>query len=571
MEHLKTAYTNFWWARLAACIGLLLCGFLLYWISGGFPPWAWRFFATILPQMARLWAAQGPAVLLPLSGLGLLSLSLLILWGVLLGTAVKVAFQWWQNFYAHQHFALELEEAHHMADLMAGQEREESERMQQLIAAWQPRTAQAARASQRDMEEPPSFAPPVTYAPMSGNAISARNVNLYPERAAASGNGEQANISRKVASGGSSFARNRAGTASRRYDNATPFAPSTNALPPNSVGSSQHGERHAFSASLPPSPAPVRNQLHLVPRPVEEKNEEYDTIPFLLVSEQDILRHANLPTTEGLSDGEKRLPEATLRFIVGAGLDPGIVRKDAPNEDTLLAIQGMHTGKVGAEPIGLFVVADGMGGHAHGQEASRMAVQSISDVVAPALLRNADDDETFADLLKDGAHRANLAIYRRNREQEHMMGTTLTSALVVGTTAYVVNVGDSRTYLYRPNKGLTKITRDHSRVAQLVEDGLITPEEIYTHPKRNQIYRCLGNKASLELDAFVVPLQVGDILLLCSDGLWEMVRDPDIARIMSSSAPHASQISSMLIQSALTRGGVDNVSVVVVCVTREEV
>ncbi len=259
----------------------------------------------------------------------------------------------------------------------------------------------------------------------------------------------------------------------------------------------------------------------------------------------------------------------SLRFVVGIGLDPGLVRKDAPNEDTPFALQGLRISDEGPQPVGLFIVADGMGGHVNGQEASRLAVQSISEVVVPAMVRCADEDEVFSDLLKDGVHRANLALCRRNRDQPRMMGTTLTAALVVNETAYVVNIGDSRTYRYRPSTGLSQITRDHSIVARLVEDGVITRDEMYSHPDRNQIYRCVGMHASIEMDTFVVPLQAGDILLLCSDGLWEMVRDHEIEKIIAASTMHASQISTQLIQAALDGGGADNVSVVVVCVENE--
>jgi len=131
----------------------------------------------------------------------------------------------------------------------------------------------------------------------------------------------------------------------------------------------------------------------------------------------------------------------------------------------------------------------------------------------------------------------------------------------------VANVGDSRTYLYREHEGLTKITHDHSVVASLVEAGIIKPDDIYTHPKRNQIYRSLGEKPVVDVDAFMVPLQVGDKLLLCSDGLWDMVRDPEIQRLMSLPEPDPMQTGKDLIQAALDGGGEDNVSVIVVYVT----
>src|SRR5450759_5924699 len=109
-----------------------------------------------------------------------------------------------------------------------------------------------------------------------------------------------------------------------------------------------------------------------------------------------------------------------------------------------------------------------------------------------------------------------------------MMGTTVTTALVVASTAYIAIVGACRTYLYRPTDGLTKRTRDHSVVARLVEDGIISNDEVYTHPKRNQIYRCLGEHASVEVDNFQVALQAEDVLILSSDGMWELVRDDEI-------------------------------------------
>jgi serine/threonine protein phosphatase PrpC len=143
------------------------------------------------------------------------------------------------------------------------------------------------------------------------------------------------------------------------------------------------------------------------------------------------------------------------------------------------------------------------------------------------------------------------------------MGTTITAAVVVGLTAFVANVGDSRTYLYREPEGLRKITRDHSVVAYLVETGIIKPDDIYTHAQRNQIYRSLGANPLIQVDTFIEPLQTGDIVLLCSDGLWEMVRDERIQQILRDGTD-PSQMASALIEAALDGGGADNVSVIVV-------
>ncbi|HKV57986.1 MAG TPA: protein phosphatase 2C domain-containing protein, partial [Ktedonobacteraceae bacterium] len=150
------------------------------------------------------------------------------------------------------------------------------------------------------------------------------------------------------------------------------------------------------------------------------------------------------------------------------------------------------------------------------------------------------------------------------------MGTTITVALVAGSTAYVVNVGDSRAYLYHESGGLCQITHDHSVVACLVETGVITSDDIYTHPKRNQLLRYLGEKATVEADAFIVPLKPDNRLLLCSDGLWEMMRDPTLERIMSIPVADPSRVVEALIQGALKGGGKDNVSVIVAFVSDED-
>ena len=118
-------------------------------------------------------------------------------------------------------------------------------------------------------------------------------------------------------------------------------------------------------------------------------------------------------------------------------------------------------------------------------------------------------------------------------------------------------------------EGLRQVTHDHSLVAYLAESGIIEPDDIYIHPQRNQIYRSLGNSASAKVDTFTVPLKVGDLLLLCSDGLWEMVRDADIERIVEAALPVSSQICDMLVEAALAGGGKDNISVIAVCVRND--
>ncbi|MGZ3645128.1 MAG: PP2C family protein-serine/threonine phosphatase [Ktedonobacteraceae bacterium] len=318
--------------------------------------------------------------------------------------------------------------------------------------------------------------------------------------------------------------------------------------------------------ALPPSPAPQIQANHIQTFGSSTPSiSELPTIEFSPVNSS--------------GDTEKTLPYAieqlkshNLSLAVGYLTDPGIKRKHKPNEDSLFAMQGAGTNKSHSQEYGLFVVADGMGGHANGQNASRMAIQTIIDYMLPQMSEKKQlSDEAFAKLLRDGVQHANQAVHQRNLEERADMGTTMTAALVFGSTAYVANVGDSRTYLYREPDGLAKVTHDHSVVASLVEAGIIQPDDIYTHPKRNQIYRSLGEKPVVDVDSFVVPLKAGDKLLLCSDGLWDMVRDPEIQRLMSDPTPDPSKLGQKLIQAALDGGGEDNVSVIVVSFSESEV
>lgn len=253
-----------------------------------------------------------------------------------------------------------------------------------------------------------------------------------------------------------------------------------------------------------------------------------------------------------------------LSLAVGTRSDPGIKRKHKPNEDSLFAMQGARTHNSQPQQFGLFVVADGMGGHANGQDASRLAIQTMIDFMLPRVSSSEQmDDEAFLKLMTDGVQNSNQAVHNRNVEAHADMGTTMTAALAVGSVAYVANVGDSRTYLYREGQGLSKVTHDHSVVASLVEAGIIKPDDIYTHPKRNQIYRSLGEKPVVEVDTFKVNLLPGDKLMLCSDGLWDMVRDPLIQEVLSKATRDPNKTGQALIKAALEGGGEDNVSVIV--------
>jgi serine/threonine protein phosphatase PrpC len=334
---------------------------------------------------------------------------------------------------------------------------------------------------------------------------------------------------------------------------------------------------YCMHCQLPLSPSVSGLHLRTVSQqptavqPIGSINEQPTLVPIKPLSEQptiEFVQNGRIDTEKTEPYVGSRLARSNVGLVVAAKSDPGIKRKHKPNEDSLLAAQGAQTFNALPLQLGLFVVADGMGGHANGQDASRRAIQTLVDFMLPRLMKGKElHDEMLSRLLTEGVQHANQAVHQSNMEQHADMGTTITAALIVNATAHISNVGDSRTYLYRARGSLQKVTNDHSVVASLVEAGIIKPDDIYTHPRRNQIYRSLGEKPMVEVDSFVVHLQPGDKLLLCSDGLWDMVRDPQIEEVIKSSSADPRTTTEGLIKAALDHGGEDNVSVIVVSVT----
>jgi serine/threonine protein phosphatase PrpC len=240
-------------------------------------------------------------------------------------------------------------------------------------------------------------------------------------------------------------------------------------------------------------------------------------------------------------------------------------------------------------PLGLFVVADGMGGHLAGEVASHWAVGTLKRELAP-LFRPQDpsvtrrlnaealaavgsgvtirlDETDLARLLAHAVERANqvlLGYARQHTDQAGDMGSTLTLAVVEGDRVTVAHVGDSRAYLWRDG-WLQQLTEDHSVPGALLKQGRITPEEAHDHPHRHILYRCLGLKPKIEVDIYPsVVLQPGDMLLVCSDGLWDMVHPAErlAALLKTDSSPLS--IGRRLVDAANEAGGEDNITVVLV-------
>jgi protein phosphatase len=204
----------------------------------------------------------------------------------------------------------------------------------------------------------------------------------------------------------------------------------------------------------------------------------------------------------------------------------------------------------------LAIVADGMGGYEGGQEASRLAVETLV-----AVYRDFSGDDPQAALI-EGLQTAHEQIrqYSFDHPELRGMGTTCTAAAIVQDALYYVHVGDTRLYLIRQGH-ITKVTRDHSYVGRLVESGIISAEEAENHPQRNILTAALGTNPDLVMDSSrqPEPLHPEDVLLICTDGLWGQVRDPEILDTVDNKS--AEQAGRRLIDLARERGGPDNITV----------
>lgn len=263
-----------------------------------------------------------------------------------------------------------------------------------------------------------------------------------------------------------------------------------------------------------------------------------------------------------------------MRLNIATIWHSGSIRKRKQNENSLFAMQGVQTHNGEEQSFGVFVLADGMGRHEHGQEASRLAVRVMSNTLVPPLLGDAEiGEETLMALLSESVQRTNEVIYQWKQQGQAALETMMTAVVVVGANAYIANVGESCTYLYRQSRGLYQVTRDHSSGAYLIEaETTTTPDDTRTtRPESDHTYRHIGSSSLVEVDIFPVPLHMDDILLLCSDGIWKLMYPTDVQHILNASVLGPSQIASKLLETALARGGTDAMSSIVVSLSDKEV
>ena len=239
-----------------------------------------------------------------------------------------------------------------------------------------------------------------------------------------------------------------------------------------------------------------------------------------------------------------------MKMLTFAGTSHiGKVRKD--NQDRFLT-------RSLSDEVGFAVVCDGMGGANGGSVASTMATETIAEILLRDYRSEQTDEEIDALLIRSCAA-ANAEIFRRSQREAELegMGTTAVIALVCKNKAHILHVGDSRAY--RLSGGaLSQITSDHSMVQELVDSGEITAEAAKTHPQKNIITRAVGVDGFITCDCDTVPFEEGDILLLCTDGLTNMVSDKEIGKLAGKKDPER------LVNAALNAGGNDNITVVLI-------
>ncbi|MCZ7529701.1 MAG: Stp1/IreP family PP2C-type Ser/Thr phosphatase [Acidimicrobiia bacterium] len=236
-----------------------------------------------------------------------------------------------------------------------------------------------------------------------------------------------------------------------------------------------------------------------------------------------------------------------MRFVAGAATDVGRVREG--NEDSFVVDDRLR----------LFAVADGMGGHRAGEVASATAVEALRASVASG------------SAVDEAIRNANAAVLEKSGGDDDLsgMGTTITAVVSVGPSEAVIgHVGDSRAYLLHEGE-LSQITDDHSLVEELVREGRLTPEQAEAHPQRSIITRALGIEQDVDVDTYTVKAEVGDRVLLCSDGLTTMVRSDDIASILRRE-PHPGHAAEQLVDAANEAGGEDNITAVVLDVVESD-
>jgi serine/threonine protein phosphatase PrpC len=251
------------------------------------------------------------------------------------------------------------------------------------------------------------------------------------------------------------------------------------------------------------------------------------------------------------------------QFIVGVGQSVGKHRSQ--NEDAIFTLTTNFFSYSANIPFGLYMVADGMGGHQYGEKASEVTIREMAKTILGtidvALLNHPSNlpDQSLQHILDEGIRAAHRAVIK----EAPGGGSTITAVLLIGEQMTTAHVGDSRAYLIYPDGHSQAITQDHSLVNQLVQEGKITAEQASFHPQRNVLYRALGQAGSIEAEIISEPIPFGSFLMICSDGLWGVVSEKAMVEVILSSE-HPAKACQSLVDLANNAGGPDNISVVLI-------
>lgn len=237
-----------------------------------------------------------------------------------------------------------------------------------------------------------------------------------------------------------------------------------------------------------------------------------------------------------------------MRIECGVRSDPGKIR--ASNEDSYIA----------NPKSAIFLVADGMGGHAAGEIASQLAASAVEEV-----LSGGDSEFPPQELLQFAVQKANADVFetQRVRPECRGMGSTLTVLVFRGNQYHVAQVGDSRAYLLRSGI-LNQLTQDHSLVWPLYKSAIISKEDIARHPQKNLITRSIGTQPQVEADLQAGDALAGDVYVLCSDGLTDVLSDQEIQNLLTGNNRNPQELSAMLVDAANAGGGPDNITAIVI-------
>lgn len=284
-------------------------------------------------------------------------------------------------------------------------------------------------------------------------------------------------------------------------------------------------------------------------------DETIETAPLTFVQKE----QTQAPTV--ISKDTPVKPESESKMWVAARCNLGAIRDR--NEDSCLVYTSEAGGHFTMMPFGLYIVADGMGGHANGhvasKTASRMMARDVINKIYMPLLAGKPNPTPIQEVMADAVRMANTAIYELDESDS---GTTLSTALILGRRLHVSHVGDSRIYLMTDGE-LEAVTKDHSLVNRMQEVGQLTAEEATIFQYRHVLLRALGQTEEVDSDTFMRLLPRNGKLLLCSDGLCGLVPDDAIAAIMQQEIP-VDETADQLLQAALDAGGYDNITAIVV-------